>query len=92
MVFPIGLEEEAKVGFHEHVFLEHLIEDFPKKGPVRVFMELVIVGLSKNPYVTVQQKRDHIDWFRNYFLENQSVLDEALKRSVQATQEQLSAK
>jgi len=78
--FPInneqGIDEEAKVGFHEHVFLEDLISDFPKKGPVRHFMELVIVGLSKNPYITVQQKKDHIDWFRSYFNEKAPVLKE----------------
>lgn len=68
------MDEEAKVGFHEHVFLDHLISDFPKKGPVRHFMELVLVGLSKNPYLTVQQKKDHIEWFRNYFKEKEDVL------------------
>ncbi|CAN7988948.1 unnamed protein product [Ixodes hexagonus] len=76
--FPInneaGLEEEAKVNFTEHVFLEDLIEDFPRKGPVRHFMELVLVGLSKNPYISVQRKREHIDWFRQYFKEKHEVL------------------
>ncbi|XP_064487645.1 small ribosomal subunit protein mS31-like [Ornithodoros turicata] len=79
--FPInneaGLDEEAKVGFHEHVFLESLIEDFPKKGPVRHFMELVTTGLSKNPYISVQRKREHIDWFRNYFREKEAILKAA---------------
>lgn len=70
-----GLEEEARVSFYEHVFLEkHLEEGFPRQGPVRHFMELVVVGLSKNPYLTVQQKKDHIFWFRDYFSEKQEIL------------------
>ncbi|XP_041352210.1 28S ribosomal protein S31, mitochondrial-like [Gigantopelta aegis] len=80
--FPInneaGMHEERKVEFHEHIFLDHLISDFPKKGPIRHFMELVTVGLSKNPYLTVQQKREHIEWFRDYFKEKQAILEETL--------------
>uniref|UniRef100_A0A665UB86 Small ribosomal subunit protein mS31 n=1 Tax=Echeneis naucrates TaxID=173247 RepID=A0A665UB86_ECHNA len=73
-----GLEEEASVPFHEHVFLEkHLNEGFPSKGPVRHFMELVVTGLSSNPYLTVQQKREHISWFRDYFQQKEDVLREA---------------
>nr|SVE75707.1 EOG090X04UC [Daphnia hispanica] len=77
--FPIdneqGLEEEAQVGFHEHVFLEpHLKPWCPRRGPVRHFMELVIVGLSKNPYLTVEQKKEHINWFRDFFNDKRSIL------------------
>lgn len=73
-----GLEEEASVPFHEHVFLEkHLEEGFPRQGPVRHFMELVVTGLSKNPYLTVQQKKEHISWFRDYFHQKEDVLKEA---------------
>ncbi|XP_010865064.2 28S ribosomal protein S31, mitochondrial [Esox lucius] len=73
-----GLEEEAQVPFYEHVFLEkHLEEGFPRQGPIRHFMELVVSGLAKNPYYTVQQKRDHIAWFRDYFRQKEEVLKEA---------------
>uniref|UniRef100_A0A3Q3K8H9 Small ribosomal subunit protein mS31 n=1 Tax=Monopterus albus TaxID=43700 RepID=A0A3Q3K8H9_MONAL len=73
-----GLEEEASVPFHEHVFLEkHLEEGFPRQGPVRHFMELVVAGLSRNPYLTVQQKKEHISWFRDYFHQKEDVLREA---------------
>ena len=73
-----GWEEEANVSFEDHIFLEDLLEDFPKKGPVRHFMELVTTALSKNPYLTVAQKHEHIDWYRKYFEEKKSVIEESL--------------
>ncbi|XP_050393615.1 28S ribosomal protein S31, mitochondrial [Patella vulgata] len=80
--FPIdneaGMKEEAKVGFHEHVFLDDQITDFPRKGPIRHFMELVVVGLSKNPYLSVSDKHEHINWFRQYFKDKDPVLKESL--------------
>lgn len=72
-----GLEEEASVPFHEHVFLEKQLESFPRQGPVRHFMELVITGLAKNHHLTVRQKKEHIDWFRDYFRQKDDVLKEA---------------
>lgn len=79
--FPIdneqGLEAEQNVHFSEHVFLEGHLKDWcPKKGPIRHFMELVCIGLSKNPYMTVQEKKDHISWFKEYFGLNQELLKE----------------
>lgn len=67
--FFTGLDKEMAVSFEDHVFLEHLIQDdaaFPQ-GPVREFMELVCVGLSKNPYITVDRKHACIEWYRDYF-------------------------
>ena len=72
------MHEETKVSFHEHIFLEPLIADFPKKGPLRHFMELVITGLSKNPHLSVEQKREHVQWYRDYFADKKAVIDEAL--------------
>ncbi|CAL8364922.1 unnamed protein product [Lota lota] len=73
-----GMEEEAAVAFHEHIFLDrHLEEGFPRQGPVRHFMELVVAGLSRNPHLSVRQKTEHIDWFRAYFQEKEDVLKEA---------------
>ncbi|KFV58332.1 hypothetical protein N341_12826, partial [Tyto alba] len=76
--FPIdneaGMEEDAE--FHEHIFLEKHLEDFPKQGPIRHFMELVICGLSKNPYLSVKQKIEHIEWFQKYFEEKKEFLQE----------------
>ncbi|NXF37764.1 RT31 protein, partial [Nyctibius bracteatus] len=76
--FPIdneaGMEDDAE--FHEHIFLEKHLEDFPKQGPIRHFMELVICGLSKNPYLSVKQKIEHIEWFQKYFEEKKQYLQE----------------
>ncbi|KAM7180005.1 small ribosomal subunit protein mS31 [Macrochelys suwanniensis] len=76
--FPInneaGIEDDDE--FHEHIFLDKYLEDFPKQGPIRHFMELVTCGLSKNPYLSVKQKVEHIEWFRNYFQEKEELLKE----------------
>ncbi|XP_018321227.1 28S ribosomal protein S31, mitochondrial [Agrilus planipennis] len=76
--FPIDNEqdlEERDVPFMEHIFLEkHLAPWCPKKGPIRHFMELVCVGLSKNPYLSVEEKKGHIKWFKDYFAEKQRLL------------------
>lgn len=84
--FPIdneqGLDEEARISFTEHIFLDKHLEPWcPKKGPLRHFMELVCVGLSKNPYYTVQQKREHIEWFRDYFEEKKEILQNVVMDS-----------
>ncbi|NXX22894.1 RT31 protein, partial [Podargus strigoides] len=76
--FPIdneaGMEDDAE--FHEHIFLDKHLEQFPKQGPIRHFMELVICGLSKNPYLSVKQKVEHIEWFQKYFEEKKELLQE----------------
>ncbi|XP_012276686.1 28S ribosomal protein S31, mitochondrial [Orussus abietinus] len=79
--FPIdneqGMEEEHNIHFSEHVFMEYHLKDWcPKKGPIRHFMELVCVGLSKNPYMTVELKKSHIMWYRDYFAKKQDLLKE----------------
>ncbi|XP_022089991.1 28S ribosomal protein S31, mitochondrial-like [Acanthaster planci] len=74
-----GLEEEQEVPFHEHIFFDHLLEDLPQIEPIQNFMELVCVGLGQNPYLTVQQKHDHILWFKTYFKEREDVIREAME-------------
>ncbi|XP_034482248.1 28S ribosomal protein S31, mitochondrial [Drosophila innubila] len=83
--FPIDneqdLKEEANVDFSEHIFLEQHLEGWcPNKGPIRHFMELVCVGLSKNPYVTAQEKKDHILWFRDYFEAKKDILKDLMSK------------
>lgn len=79
--FPIdneqGMDEEHNVHFSEHVFLERHLKDWcPKLGPIRHFMELVCIGLSKNPYMTVQEKVNHIMWYKEYFAEKEDLLQQ----------------
>ncbi|CAO1434196.1 unnamed protein product, partial [Diamesa serratosioi] len=81
--FPInneqGLDTEAHVDFSEHIFLEEHLEGWcPTKGPIKHFMELVCVGLSKNPYISAKEKKDHIMWFRDYFEEKKDLLSEVI--------------
>lgn len=53
----------------------------PKKGAVHNFMELVCIGLSKNPYLSVQQKREHLDWYRDYFEQKRDILLRVLEEN-----------
>lgn len=66
--FILGLDIEHNTPFTEHIFMEDHLEPWcPAQGAVRNFMELVCVGLSKNPYLSVEQKVEHINFYRNYF-------------------------
>lgn len=76
------MDEELQTSFTEHIFLEEFIETWcPKKGAVHNFMELVCIGLSKNPYLSVQQKHEHLEWYRNYFEEKREVLQRVIQDS-----------
>lgn len=44
-------------------------------------MELICIGLSKNPYLTVQEKREHIEWYRNYFDEKSHILQKVTEQN-----------
>lgn len=71
------MEEEQNVHFSEHVFMEHHLKEWcPKSGPVRHFMELVCTGLSKNPYLTVEEKINHIVWYKDFFKSKQDLLQQ----------------
>ncbi|CAF1150672.1 unnamed protein product [Didymodactylos carnosus] len=81
--FPIDNEQdigpEADIPFYEHVLLERHLHGFPDKPLIRQFMELVCTGLGRNPFWTVEQKVDHINWFRDYFNEKLSVFNETVQ-------------
>lgn len=71
------MEDEQNIPFTEHIFLEKHLEPWcPQKGPIHHFMELVCVGLSKNPYLTVNAKKEHIEWYKNYFASKEELLKE----------------
>lgn len=76
------MDVEHQTSFTEHIFLEeHLHPWCPEKGAVRNFMELICIGLSKNPYLSVQQKYEHIEWYRDYFEEKKQILQQVAERS-----------
>lgn len=94
--FPIDNEQdigpEIEVDFTEHIFLEEKLEPWcPKKGPIRHFMELVTVGLSKNPYLTVQQKHEHIDYYKEYFESKKELLKQIIVESKKEEPKQVSS-
>ncbi|KAK0419602.1 hypothetical protein QR680_014229 [Steinernema hermaphroditum] len=78
--YPINNEymlgEEERIGFQDHIFLERFVaqSNLPKSGPIAHFMELVSVGLSKNPHMTAKKKLEHIRWFINYFNEQKAIV------------------
>ncbi|KHJ89247.1 putative malate dehydrogenase, NAD-dependent [Oesophagostomum dentatum] len=90
--YPIDNEymfgPEEKVPFYEHIFLERHLSGLglPKEGPIAHFMELVCVGLSKNPYMTLTKKMDHLQWFAKFFNKEKQALIKKLHE-----QEQLAA-
>ncbi|KAM7358139.1 mitochondrial ribosomal protein S31 [Cochliomyia hominivorax] len=94
--FPIDNEQdwldEHDVDFSEHIFLEQHLEGWcPNRGPVRHFMELVCVGLSKNPYITAKEKKDHILWYKEYFESKKDILRELMARDPKNEPKQVEA-
>ena len=71
-------ENETKIPFADHVFLENYLEQFPDITAVQEFMTLVLNGLSKNSHLSIEEKRGIISWYRNYFTEKQPLIEEAL--------------
>lgn len=66
-----GLEAEKQVPFEDHVFLDHLLEDFPKNDYIQSYMKLVISGLARNHWMTVERKHDIVKFHKDYFEEKQ---------------------
>lgn len=82
--FPIDNEqditdEDYKMPFHEHVILDHYLDEFPQLAPVQNFMTLVLNGLSKNAFLTVNEKREAIFWYKNYFDDKIDIIQEAIR-------------
>lgn len=75
----VGVDEnEAEVSFSNHVFLDSHLEQFPDIAPVQEFMTLVLNGLSKNGFLSIEEKESIIDWYRKYFDEKKDLILEAL--------------
>ncbi|XP_046753430.1 28S ribosomal protein S31, mitochondrial [Diprion similis] len=92
--FPINNEQDLTIDqeehFSDHVFLEPYLEGWcPKKGPIRHFMELVCVGLSKNAFMTAKEKKEHIMWFKEYFDKKRDLLMELGAYGTEKSSEEL---
>ncbi|CAF0818332.1 unnamed protein product, partial [Brachionus calyciflorus] len=96
--FPIdneqGVDEsDAGVPFHEHIFLDHYLDEFPQIEPIQQFMMLVLNGISLNSFLTIQEKKDIINWYKTYFTEKLDIINEALEAErLEASYRELSAK
>lgn len=71
--FPIdneaGMDHEQSVPFEDHVFFDDLLEKFPKNEYIDEYMKYIVMGLGNNPWMTVQRKREIIEWYLKYFEE-----------------------
>jgi small subunit ribosomal protein S31 len=82
--FPIDNEQdideaEAQIPFHEHVFLDSYLEKFPQIEPIQEFMVLALNGLSQNSFLSLNEKKEIIDWYIKYFKENEELIKKALE-------------
>lgn len=68
-----GMEHEKSVPFEEHVFLDHLLEDFPKNEYIQTLMQYVILGLGRNHWMTVERKHEIIKFYSDYFKDKEDV-------------------
>ena len=70
------------------------MDQFPDIAPVQEFMTLVLSGLSKNSFLSLQEKQDIIGWYKKYFDEKQELILEALNAERQEAEyrEQLEQK
>lgn len=50
----------------EHVFFHKYVDVFPE-GRIKTFMNAVSCGLSQNPFLSVDEKKEHLEFFRQYF-------------------------
>ncbi|CAF0818353.1 unnamed protein product [Brachionus calyciflorus] len=71
-------ESDADVPFHEHIFLDHHLEEFPQIEPIQLFMTLALNGLSQNGHLTLNEKKEIINWYKSYFDEKLDIIKEAL--------------
>ena len=81
LLFIQDIGPEAHVPFTDHVFLDQLTRGFPKSGAARNFIDLVVNGLSKNPDMTVEDKRKYVVWYADYFKEK-GLMGEESKEAV----------
>jgi small subunit ribosomal protein S31 len=67
------------VPFHEHVLLGGCLSEFPQIEQIQQFMAIILNGLSQNSFLTIDDKRETIQWYKNYFNEKLDIIKEALE-------------
>ncbi|KAI3380404.1 hypothetical protein SNEBB_008111 [Seison nebaliae] len=76
--YPIDNEErwnfDKNSSFEEHIFLEN-DSSTQLDDEQNHFLHLVQVGLSSNPYLSVAEKKEHIDFYVKYFEEKNCELN-----------------
>ncbi len=82
--FPIDNEqginnEDIKMPFYEHVLLDHYLEEFPDIDEIQNFMKLILHSLSDNPYYSVKEKFEAINWYKNFFDDKIDIIRESIR-------------
>ena len=75
-------QSESKIPFYEHVFLEEHLEQFPQIEPIQQFMTLALNGISQNSFLNLQEKKEIIEWYKNYFNDKLDLIKESLQADV----------
>ena len=82
--FPIDNEQdidenEAKIPFYEHVFLDSYLDQFPQIEPIQEFMILALNGLSQNSHLSLNEKKEIIKWYKDFFSDKKDLIVTALE-------------
>ena len=54
------------------------MENFPQIEPVQQFMTLVLNGISLNSFLTLNEKKEIIEWYKKYFEEKLDIIKQAI--------------
>ena len=81
MIYSLEIEEnEANISFDQHIFLDSYLEQFPQIDPIQQFMTLVLNGISHNSFLSLNEKKEIISWYKKYFEEKLETIKDALER------------
>jgi len=81
LIYSLEIEEnEANISFDQHIFLDSYLEQFPQIDPIQQFMTLVLNGISHNSFLSLNEKKEIISWYKKYFEEKLETIKDALER------------
>jgi small subunit ribosomal protein S31 len=78
-VFKDVNASDAQTPFYEHVFLDNYLEEFPQIEPIQQFMTLALNGISQNSFLSLSEKKEIIEWYKDYFNDKLDIIKEALE-------------